>query len=82
MNKDIKKLEEASKKLSTLSKEIEQNPLLLVCPAHHATKEEVTKIREKHSWRGVARTTSKGTCTNQICGWFLCINAGIDQGPE
>lgn len=73
--------EKIQKKLAPFFKKTEKNPHLLVCKAHKATRDEVRKFREEHSWRSVASLTSKGKCSNQICGWFLCIDAGVDKGP-
>lgn len=81
MNKKEKMLKELEKKLLPIGKAIEENPKMLICPLHKVTKKEVRLIHGKTSWRGVARATSQGKCTNQICGWFLCIDAGVEKGP-
>ena len=74
----LKKLPEKS---MNFIKEVEKNPLLFVCPLHTTNPQNIKRLREDLSWRGLARATSEGKCTNQICGWFLCIYAGIDKGP-
>jgi len=64
-----------------LAQEIEKNPRLFICKLHKGTKNQVKVLRQSKSWRALASATSHGKCSNQICGWFLCIDAGIDKGP-
>ena len=74
-------LAEWDKKIKTFTEQIEKDPSLMVCKLHKATNEEVNILREEKIWRVMARATFDGRCKNQICGWFLCIVAGLDKVP-
>ena len=77
----LKTFKKIRKKLAPFFKRVERNPLLMVCKEHKATKKMVKELNKTTSWRGVAAATSQEKCSNQICGWFLCIDAGIANGP-
>ena len=75
----LQKLKGRQEKMRPFWERVRKNPRLMVCKLHSTRKEKVRKLRNIHSWRALASLTSEGKCYNQICGWFLCIDAGIDK---
>ena len=76
---ETKEFKELQKALAPKFKKAEKHPLIMVCSLHKAKKENIRKLRKEGSWRFVAGATSRGVCSNQICGIYLCKWAGANK---